>query len=186
MKRKLWIAGIVLVALIGGAVFVLREVTFAHYEGSREAAQAALDGTVLTKIDDAVPYTGGMQGFLFTGTDKQGRQVYVWTQEGNVVASIHADKGLTQDQAIAAAQKPVWAEQLVRADMKNQPLHAVLEVERINPGPVLSTSKAQFRTAPSKFVWEIYGKLADGSYGYTYLDFASGHVVWQIGLEEPK
>jgi uncharacterized protein YpmB len=186
MKKIVWISILILTALIGGAVFAVREITFAQYEGAEESVQAALDTTVLQKVTEVKPYTGGMDGFFISGLDELGRQVYVWTQDQKVVASTWADQGLTEEKAVEAAKNPVWAKQLVRPAMKDQPLQPVVEVVHATPGPVLPKAKTEYRTAPSKFVWELYGKFENGEYGYTYLDFKSGEVLWQIELPEPK
>ncbi|KEO84323.1 hypothetical protein [Tumebacillus flagellatus] len=186
MKKTIWISLFVLTVLIAGAVFAVREVTFAQYEGADADAQAALDNTVLNQVKEASPYTGGIQGFFFAGPDKQGRQVYVWTAKGKVLSMTYADQGLSKDKAIAAAQKPVWSKDLVRPELKDQPLQPVAEVIHATPGPVLPDLETEYKTAPSKFVWEIYGKMANGDTGYTYLDFKSGEVLWQALLTEPK
>ncbi|MBL0388584.1 hypothetical protein JJB07_18425 [Tumebacillus sp. ITR2] len=186
MKRYVWISLLVLTVLIAGAVFAVREVTYAQFTGAEVDAQAALDHTVLNQVKEATPYTGGMNGFLFAGPDKQGRQVYVWSAQGKVLATVYADQGLSKDQAVAAAKKPVWGKQLVRAELKNQALQPLVDVLHATPGPVLPDVETEYKTAPSKFVWEIYGKMANGDTGYTYLDFKSGEVLWQVLLTEPK
>ncbi|HEU4965827.1 MAG TPA: hypothetical protein VFV52_18610 [Bacilli bacterium] len=186
MKKYIgWIA-VVLVLLIGGTIFAVREITYAQYVGAEEAAQTVLDKTPLSKVAEVEPYTGGMNGFFFRGPDELGRELYVWTQKGKVVATAYADQGMSREEAIQAAQKPVWAEKLVRESMHQRKLLKAVEVVHAYPGPILPNSKAQFRTAPSKFVWEIYGKLEDGNYGYTYVDFIHGQVVWQIALPDPE
>lgn len=178
-----WIL-VVLVILIGAAAFTIREITFAQYVGAEAEAQLALDTTPLKKIEETKPYTGGMDGFLFQGPDELGRPMYVWTEKGKVVATAYADQGLSREKAIQAVQKPVWAEKLVRESLRERKLLPVVKVVHMAPGPILPKSKAQFRTAPSKFVWEIYGKLEDGNYGYTYIDFINGQTVWQIALPD--
>jgi uncharacterized protein YpmB len=186
MKKYIGLTLLVLTVLIAGGVYVIREITYAQYTGAEESAQYALDNTVLGKIAEVTPYTGGMKGFLIRGTDELGRELYVWMQDRKVVAMQYADQGLTRDQAIEAAKKPVWAAKLVRDTMKEQPLQPVQEVVHALPGPVLPRSNTEFRTAESGYVWEIYGKLANGEMGYTYLDFKSGAVLWQIALPHPK
>lgn len=190
MKKFIWITLVVLLVLVGGGVYAIGEITDSQYTGAQPAAQVALDTTVMEKIDDAQPYTGGMNGFLFTGHDKLGRSLYVWTEDQKVVAMQYADAGLSKEKAIAAAGKPVPAPN-VTDSMKGKKLLPVDKVEHIAPGPVLPRMfsdpyMTEFRTAPSKFVWEIYGELADGKNGYTYLDFKSGQVLWQYELDEPK
>lgn len=186
MKKYVWISLLVLTVLIVGAVFAVREVTYAQFDGAEVDAQAALDNTVLNKITDAQAYTGGMKGFYFSGPDKQGRQVDVWTSDGKVLATIYADQGLSKDQAFAAAAKPVWGQKLVRDSLRDQPLQPLVEVYHATPGPILSNTETEYKTAPSKFVWELYGKMENGSTGYTYLDFKSGEVLWQYLLTDPK
>ena len=186
MKKYVWITLLVIVVLVGGLGYAAREITFAHYANAEESAQAALDSTVLNKITEAVPYTGGMQGYLFSGTDKQGRAVYAWTQDGKVAGSVYADQGLSREKVAAAVKKPVWAKTLVpevKPDL--HPLLPVVDVLHASPGPVLANSKTQYRTAPSKHVWEVYGTFADGKQGYTYVDFKSGEVLWQYVLDNP-
>jgi uncharacterized protein YpmB len=175
-----------LTVLIAGAVFAVRDITYAQYEGAEVDAQAALDHTVLNQVQEAAPYTGGMVGFYFAGPDKQGRRVYVWTADHQVVATTYADQGLSKDQAVEAAKKPVWGKTLLREDLRAQPLEALAEVYHATPGPVLPKFATEYSIAPSKFVWEIYGKMANGEVGYTYLDFKSGEVLWQYLLTEPK
>ncbi|PWK15589.1 hypothetical protein [Tumebacillus permanentifrigoris] len=186
MKKTFWISVFVLTVLIAGAVFAVREVTYSQFEGAEDDAQAALDNTVLNQVQEAAPFTAGMEGFYFAGPDKQGHRVYVWTADNKVVATVYADQGLSKDQAVEAAKKPVWGKQLVREDLKNQPLQALAEVYHATPGPVLPTQVSEFSTAPSKYVWELYGKMANGEVGYTYLDFKSGDVLWQCLLTEPQ
>lgn len=188
LKKYLWITGTILVILVTGGIFAVREIMYAQFTGAEETAQMVLDKTVLSKIESVDPFTGGMQGFLFSGLDEAGNAVYVWTEQEKVVAMQYADRGLTREAAIEKAKRPVWAEDkfLVRPAMKEQPLQPMLEVVRALPGPVLPTARTEFRLAESKYVWEIYGQFAGGIYGYTYLDFRSGDVLWQITLPEPK
>jgi uncharacterized protein YpmB len=186
MKKYVWITLLVVVALVGSLGYAAREITFAHYANADVSAQQALDNTVLNKITDGVPYTGGMQGYCFTGTDKQGRVVYAWTEKGKVVSSVYADLGLNRDKVAEALKKPVWAKTLasdVKPDL--QPLLKVVEVLHAIPGPVLQGAKTQYRTAPSKYVWEVYGTFDNGKQGYTYVDFKSGEVLWQYVLDNP-
>jgi len=187
-KKYLWITGAILVILLTGGIFAVREIMYAQYTGAEAAAQMALDKTVLSKIESAEPYTGGMQGFLFSGSDEAGNAVYVWTEQEKVVAMQYADRGLTREAAIEKAKKPVWAADkfLMRPAMKEQKLLPMQEVVRLLPGPVLPNAQTEYRLAESRYVWEIYGRFEGGIYGYTYLDFRSGDVLWQITLPEPK
>ncbi|ASS75282.1 hypothetical protein CIG75_09980 [Tumebacillus algifaecis] len=186
MKKYIWLSIFILTALIGGAVFAVREVTYSQYAGAETSVQTALDTTVLQKVVDVEPYTGGMNGFFISGKDELDRAVYIWTQDGKVVAQAYASQGLTEEKAVAAAEKPVWSAQLVRKELAEQPLKSVVEVIHIAPGPILPKSTTEYRLAPSRFVWELYGKFDNGETGYTYLDFKSGEVLWQIDLPEPK
>ncbi|MGZ4162954.1 MAG: hypothetical protein ACXVDB_02330 [Tumebacillaceae bacterium] len=190
MKKYVWIGLLVLVLLAVGGVFVIDDIVGAQYTDAQPAAQVALDTTVLDKIDSGEPYTGGMNGFVFTGHDKLGRGLYVWTEGQKVVAMQYASAGLTKDKAIAAAKKPVLAK-TVTDSMKGKTPEQLVDVIHATPGPVLSRmfsdeGLTEFRTAESKYVWEVYGKLANGKYAYTYLDFKSGQVVWQFALDAPK
>ncbi|TCP59270.1 uncharacterized protein YpmB [Tumebacillus sp. BK434] len=186
MKKYIWLSIFILTALIGGAVFAVREITYAQYEGAEASVQQALDTTVLQKVIDVEPFTGGMDGFFISGKDELGRAVYIWTQDEKVVARAYANQGLAKDKAIAAAKKPVWSKSLVRPEIAETKLQPLVEVVYATPGPVLPKVKTEFSSAPSKFVWELYGKFANGESGYTYLDFKSGEVLWQIQLTEPK
>jgi uncharacterized protein YpmB len=185
VKRVLWIAGLSVFVLALVVVFAVTEITTAQYAGARPSAQAALDTTPLQKVEDVTPITAGMNGFWITGPDKRGRQLYVWTEDEKVVANVYADTGLSKEAAIEKAKAPVYAKKLVRDPLPGQELQPVTEVVRALPAPVLPGSKTEYRTAESKFVWEIYGKLANGHLGYTYLDFKSGEVLWQIALTKP-
>ncbi len=186
MKKYIWITIFILAALVGGAIFAVREIMYSQYAGAEESVQTALDTTVLQKVRDVKPYTGGMDGFFIAGIDELEREVYVWTQAGKVVAQTYADKGLTEEKAIEAAKKPVWAQQLVRKELAEQKLKPMVEVLHATPGPVVPKAKTEFQTAPSKFVWELYGTFDNGEHGYTYLDFKSGEVLWQIELPQSK
>jgi uncharacterized protein YpmB len=186
MKKYIGLTLLVLTVLIAASIYAIHEITFAQYTGAEESAQYALDNTVLNKIAEVTPYTGGMNGFFIRGTDELGRELYVWTQNGKSVAVQYADQGLSRDKAIEAAKKPAWAVKLVRDNMKEQPLQPVQDVVHALPGPVLPKSTTEYRTAESGLVWEIYGKLANGDMGYTYLDFKSGAALWQIAMPDQK
>src|SRR5689334_8183761 len=107
MKKYVWITVVLLVILMTGAFFAVQEITYAQYAGAEESAQVALNTTVLNKITDVTPYTGGMNGFCIQGKDAAGRDVYVWTVDQKVVAMQYAAYGLSKTQAIAASKKPV-------------------------------------------------------------------------------
>ncbi|MCX7568714.1 hypothetical protein OS242_01855 [Tumebacillus sp. DT12] len=184
MKKYIGLSLVIVLLLLGGAVFAIREITYAQYTGAEISAQHALDTTPLAKIAEVTPYTGGFNGFLITGHDELGRDLYVWAADEKVVATQYADQGMTREQAIEASKQPVWAERLVRETMREQALQPVAEVVQALPGPVLANSKVEYRTAPSRHVWEIYGRFANGTPGYTYLDFKTGQVLWQIALPE--
>ncbi|WP_018133296.1 hypothetical protein [Effusibacillus pohliae] len=159
MKKVLWIGLLVALVLFGGALFGLKELTYAQMPDLNDAAQTALDHSVLYQIDFVKLYTGGPKCYAFFGKDKLGRQVIVFATKDKVLGSEYQDKGLTAAKAEETARQTF----------------GYTLIDSVTPGIMDRNSKQPFADKTSgKFLWEIYGTNKQGQKQYTYLDFYTG------------
>jgi uncharacterized protein YpmB len=170
MKKFVWTGLAVVTVLVSGALFLLRELTYAQMPDLETAAQTALNQSALVRIESAVPYTGGPFCYVLFGQDKLGRAMMVFATKEKVLGFEYRDKGLTSEKA----------EQFARQNS------GYTKIQHITPGIIDSSMKNSFADkAAGKFVWEIYGTNSQGQLVYTYLDFYTGNVIGSFSLKNP-
>ncbi|MFC4768985.1 hypothetical protein [Effusibacillus consociatus] len=171
MKKIVWTSLLVVVTLIFGSLFLLRELTAAQMPDLKTAARIAVNNSALQRIDSAQPYTGGPFCYVLTGQDKLGRAMMVFATKDKVLGSEYLDKGLS------AAD----------AEQKARQASGYSEINTVTPGIIDPNDKNSFAgKASGRFVWEIYGINAQGQKLYTYLDFYNGNVLSSYTLQQTK
>lgn len=168
MKKIVFSSLLVIALVVTGALFALRELTYAQMPDLDTAAQKALNTSPMNHIDKVTPYTGGPLCYAFFGTDKLGRQMVVFATKDKVFGAEFLDKGLQEAQA---QQKAIQASSLQK-------------IAKTTPGIVDETSKPLPNKPSGKFVWEVFGTNTKGEKQYTYLDFYNGNVLGTYVITE--
>lgn len=168
MKKYIW-TSLILIALVGsGALFGLRQLTYAQMPDLKTAAAFVLDHSALYKIDDVKEYTGGPRCYVFLGKDKLDKQLIVFATKDKVMGMEYQSKGITEEKAKTIALQMGFQ-----------------KVDSVIPGMVDPNQLSPIK-AEGKFLWEIYGTNKNGQKQYSYLDFYKGKELWSYVLNPAK
>ena len=167
MKKIVWTSLLIVILLISGALFLLRELTYAQMPDLKVSARVALDNSAMAKINSVKPSAGSSESYVFLGQDKLGRALMVFATKDRVLGSEYQDKGLS----------------VAKAEEKARQLIGYKEVSKLAPG-ILDPADALSEKASGKFVWEVYGINSNNRRQYAYLDFYTGDLLWTYTLNQ--
>ncbi|BCJ85438.1 hypothetical protein [Effusibacillus dendaii] len=167
MRKILFYSLSVCAIVIIGTLFLLRQLTYAQMPDLQSAAQTAVDHSALFQIVSAEVYSNGPSCFVFTGTDKLGREMIVVSSKDRVLGSEYTDKGL----------KRSVLEDKARAN-------GFQRIDRMTLGIVDPNGPNPFKSnGTTTLFWEIYGVNQQGKRQYSYLDFYTGNLLATYSLE---